>query len=96
MLSATSLPARSFLSFFLYLHVVFDKWKCGLLFEAGGMASEQISWELKFSFPWPRLNVGGYTRHLGEIYSLWDLGAEWRPWVLQVQWGAKKGSLSVS
>jgi len=60
------------------------------------MANKQIEWELKFPFPWARLNVGGCTRHLGGIYSLWDLGAEWRPWVLQVQWGATKGSLGGS
>lgn len=56
MLSATSLPAHFFLSFFLYLHVGFDERKCGILFEARGMANKQIEWELKFSFPWARLN----------------------------------------
>lgn len=33
------LPAHLFPSFLLQLHVVFDEWKCGFLFEAGGMAN---------------------------------------------------------
>lgn len=58
-------PACPLLPFFLYLHVVFDEWKCGLLFEAGGIANKQIGWELKFSFPGAMLNCQRMHRASG-------------------------------
>lgn len=61
------------------------------------MANKQIGWELKSSFPRGRLNGQRMHEASGEdLQSLGPLEAGWRPWVLQVLWGAKKGSLSGS